>query len=163
MVMTIPTLIPPRPYLKYPEARSAVANTDDPEIPSSTFRAWVVGLIWTILISGVNQSFEFRYPSVWIYPARIRRLLKRFCSSSSKSFKQIRSQIANFPVCRAWARSMPNISLFGISLNPGPFTIKEHVTIVVMANVSSQSAYAVGAKSANYVHAVTVFLTPLLG
>jgi hypothetical protein len=43
---------------------------------------------------------------------------------------------------------MPNISLFGVSLNPGPFTIKEHVLIMIMANVSSLPAYAVGAECA---------------
>jgi len=34
----------------YPEVRSAVANMDNPEIPCSTFRAWVLGLAWAILI-----------------------------------------------------------------------------------------------------------------
>jgi OPT oligopeptide transporter protein len=41
---------------------------------------------------------------------------------------------------------MPNASLFGITLNPGPFTIKEHVIITIMASVNSGSAYAVGAE-----------------
>ena len=50
----------------YAEVRSAVANTDDPSMPASTFRAWVVGLIWAIIIPGVNQFFYFRYPSVYI-------------------------------------------------------------------------------------------------
>ena len=50
----------------YPEVRSAVANTDDPTMPASTFRAWVVGLMWAIVIPGVNQFFFFRYPSVSI-------------------------------------------------------------------------------------------------
>jgi OPT oligopeptide transporter protein len=50
----------------YPEVRSAVANTDDPTMPASTFRAWVVGLMWAILIPGVNQLFSFRYPTVTI-------------------------------------------------------------------------------------------------
>ena len=31
-----------------------------------------------------------------------------------------------------------------MSLNPGPFTVKEHVLITIMANVGFQSAYAVG-------------------
>lgn len=30
----------------YPEVRSAVANTDDPDIPVSTFRAWFIGKYW---------------------------------------------------------------------------------------------------------------------
>lgn len=55
----------------YPEVRSAVANTDDPTMPSSTFRAWVIGLMWAILIPGVNQFFFFRYPSVNITQVRV--------------------------------------------------------------------------------------------
>ncbi|KAF8493655.1 OPT oligopeptide transporter [Russula emetica] len=106
----------------YPEVRSAVANTDDPSMPSSTFRAWVVGLIWAVLIPGVNQFFFFRYPSV--------------------SISQIVPQVLTFPICKAWARYLPNVSLFGIPLNPGPFTIKEHVIITIMAGVGAGSAYA---------------------
>ena len=34
----------------YPEVRSAVANTDDPHIPCNTIRAWVLGLIFGILL-----------------------------------------------------------------------------------------------------------------
>jgi OPT oligopeptide transporter protein len=40
-------------------------------MPSSTLRAWVVGLIWAILIAGVDQLFFFRYPSVGITLARL--------------------------------------------------------------------------------------------
>ncbi|PPQ81817.1 hypothetical protein CVT25_013653 [Psilocybe cyanescens] len=50
----------------YPEVRSAVANFDDPDMPASTLRAWVLGLVWAILLSGMNQFFYFRYPSVAI-------------------------------------------------------------------------------------------------
>lgn len=34
----------------YPEVRSAVANTDDPDIPVSTIRSWVLGVMWAIII-----------------------------------------------------------------------------------------------------------------
>ena len=50
----------------YPEVRSAVANTDDPDMPVNTFRAWVIGIVWAILIPGMNQFFYFRYPSVTV-------------------------------------------------------------------------------------------------
>ena len=43
---------------------------------------------------------------------------------------------------RLWARAVPQVKVFGIQLNPGPFTIKEHVIITIMANVGSGSAYA---------------------
>lgn len=48
----------------YPEVRSAVANFDDPEMPASTIRAWIIGIACAILLSGMNQFFYFRYPSV---------------------------------------------------------------------------------------------------
>ena len=54
--------------------------------------------------------------------------------------------LVTYPIGKAWARYLPNVSLFGISLNPGPFTIKEHVIITIMATVSDDPAYAVCAK-----------------
>ena len=54
----------------YPEVRAAVANTDDPDMPCATFRAWLVGLIWAIIIPGLDQFFFFRYPSVTITGVR---------------------------------------------------------------------------------------------
>ncbi|KAF7290406.1 OPT oligopeptide transporter [Mycena chlorophos] len=106
----------------YPEVRSAVANTDDPTIPVATLRAWTLGLIWAIIIPGLNQFFFFRYPAVTV--------------------TSIVAQLLTFPLGRAWARLLPNISFFGVGLNPGPFTIKEHVLITIMAGVGAGSAYA---------------------
>ncbi|EJF60906.1 OPT oligopeptide transporter [Dichomitus squalens LYAD-421 SS1] len=106
----------------YPEVRSAVANTDDPDMPVNTFRAWFIGLIWSIILPGMNQFFFFRYPSVTV--------------------TSIVAQLLSYPIGRLWARTVPNVKIFGVSLNPGPFTVKEHVLITIMANVGYQSAYA---------------------
>ncbi|EPQ50620.1 small oligopeptide transporter [Gloeophyllum trabeum ATCC 11539] len=106
----------------YPEVRSAVANTDDPDMPCATFRAWVLGVAWAILIPGLNQFFFFRYPSVTI--------------------SGLVAQLLSYPIGRLWAAVVPNVSVFGVRLNPGPFTVKEHVMVTIMANVGSQSAYA---------------------
>jgi len=106
----------------YPEVRSAVANTDDTSIPVNTVRAWTIGLIWAILIPGLNQFFFFRFPSVTV--------------------SGVVAQLLAFPIGRLWARVVPNVKIFGISLNPGPFNVKEHVLITVMATVGYQSAYA---------------------
>ncbi|KAF8060810.1 small oligopeptide transporter [Lyophyllum atratum] len=100
----------------YPEVRSAVANTDDPEMPVSTLRAWIIGIAWAIVVPGANQFFFFRFPSITI--------------------GGIVAQLLSFPVGRAAAAWLPKWKLFGISLNPGPFTVKEHAT------VGYQSAYA---------------------
>ncbi|KAJ7822431.1 small oligopeptide transporter [Mycena leptocephala] len=106
----------------YPEVRSAVANFDDPEMPVSTIRSWTLGILFSILIPCMNQFFHFRYPSVNLGP--------------------VVAQLIAFPIGSIWARWMPNVAIFGIPLNPGPFTIKEHVLIIVMAGVGSGSAYA---------------------
>lgn len=39
-------------------------------------------------------------------------------------------------------RILPNVKIFSYEMNPGPFTIKEHVLVTIMAGVGAQSAYA---------------------
>ncbi|KAG5637343.1 hypothetical protein H0H81_004900 [Sphagnurus paluster] len=92
----------------YPEVRSAVANFDDPDMPASTLRAWILGILWAVLIPGMNQFFYLRYPSVAI--------------------GGLVAQLLVFPLGRAWARILPNVTLCGVEINPGPFSIKEHVS-----------------------------------
>ncbi|KAL1942284.1 hypothetical protein VTO73DRAFT_6348 [Trametes versicolor] len=106
----------------YPEVRSAVANTDDPDMPVNTLRAWVIGIVWAIILPGMNQFFFFRYPSVTV--------------------TGIVAQLLSYPLGRLWAYALPNVKIFGISVNPGPFTVKEHVLVTIMASVGYQSAYA---------------------
>ncbi|KAH7325196.1 OPT oligopeptide transporter [Rhizoctonia solani] len=106
----------------YPEVRSAVANTDDPDMPCSTLRAWMLGLVWAIVLPGLNQFFYFRYPSVTI--------------------GNLVAQLLSFPMGRFLAYILPRWTVFGLELNPGPFSIKEHVLITVMATVGAAQAYA---------------------
>ena len=54
------------------------------------------------------------------------------------------AQLLSYPIGKFWALYMPDVKFFGIAFNPGPFTLKEHVLITIMANVGFQSAYAVG-------------------
>ena len=55
----------------YPEVRSAVANTDDPDMPCSTIRVLVLGMIVAIVLPGLSQflyvfffSLDFPGPSL---------------------------------------------------------------------------------------------------
>ena len=57
--------------------------------------------------------------------------------------EQLISQLVSLPIGKAWARYVPNVTIFGMELNPGPFTVKEHVIITIMASVVSGPAYAV--------------------
>ncbi|KAF8264244.1 OPT oligopeptide transporter [Lactarius quietus] len=106
----------------YPEVRSAVANTDDPSMPVSTLRAWVLGIISTVLVAGTGQFFYFRYPSVYI--------------------SVLTALLVSYPFGKLWEHYVPNVTLFGMKLNPGPFTIKEHAIITIMCLITDTPAYA---------------------
>jgi hypothetical protein len=41
----------------YAEVRAVVSNTDDPTTPSSTIRAWVIGLLFVVGLAFINQFF----------------------------------------------------------------------------------------------------------
>jgi hypothetical protein len=69
----------------YPEVRSAVGNTDDPTMPASTLRVWVLGLMWAVVHPGVNQFFYFRYPAVTI--SSVSLIFLKFRLSSVISFQ----------------------------------------------------------------------------
>ncbi|KII93700.1 hypothetical protein PLICRDRAFT_102174 [Plicaturopsis crispa FD-325 SS-3] len=87
---------------------------------------WFLGVFFSIVLSGLNQFFSMRYPSVFI--------------------TGIVAQLTALPLGRGLEKVLPTtrFNTFGYSwsLNPGPFTIKEHVCITVMANVVSSGAYA---------------------
>lgn len=110
-------LIDDSPYL---EVRSAVSNTDDPTIPVNTFRAWVIGMLFTTIGTGVNTFFSARWPLI---------TLNTFCA-----------QVLAYPVGIVFAKVLPSkeFTTFGYrwSLNPGPFNQKEHMLITIMANVT---------------------------
>ncbi|KAH9975603.1 OPT oligopeptide transporter [Russula compacta] len=103
----------------YPEVRAAVANTDDPTIPVNTFRVWFLGLLFAIVIPAFNSIILLRYPYILISVLFI--------------------QLMTLPLGKflEWILPKYRISAFGYScsLNPGPFNIKEHTLISVMATI----------------------------
>jgi len=110
----------------YPEVRASVSSIDDPTMPVNTFRVWFLGMFFVLLTSGLNEIFGLRYPSIFL-SGNVTLLLA-------------------FPCGLALAKILPTkrFRTFGYvwSLNPGPFNIKEHVCITVMANISGMGAYS---------------------
>ncbi|KAM7189257.1 putative opt family small oligopeptide transporter [Rhypophila sp. PSN 637] len=110
----------------YPEVRAAVRNYDEEDLPCNTVRAWTIGMSLIFLGASMNTLFSLRFPSI--------------------SLGALIAQIIAWPIGHAWARFMPSrqFTTLGLkwSLNPGPFNIKEHAIIVVMASVSFSVAYA---------------------
>ncbi|KAF9283788.1 hypothetical protein BGZ74_001858 [Mortierella antarctica] len=109
------------------EVRATVSITDDPSIPCNTFRMWFLGLLFTAIISFVNQFFYLRQTTISIGYSVV--------------------ALVSHPIGHFMARVLPTrkFSLFGFvfSLNPGPFSIKEHVLIGTMTACNSGTAYAV--------------------
>ncbi|PHH77065.1 hypothetical protein CDD80_969 [Ophiocordyceps camponoti-rufipedis] len=110
----------------YAEVRAAIGNRDE-DVPCSTIRAWVIGLLLVLVGASTNTLFSLRQPSI--------------------SVGALVGQILAWPLGHGWARFLPDWQVptpFGRSLplNPGPFTIKEHSIIGVMASVSFSVAYS---------------------
>jgi len=103
----------------YPEVRAAVRNYDDGS-QANTPRAWIIGLLWTTIGSAINMLFSLRNPSISLTP--------------------VVTLLLSYPFGIAWQYTMPSrkFKTFGYtwSLNSGPFNMKEHTLIVIMANAS---------------------------
>ncbi|ODV91403.1 hypothetical protein CANCADRAFT_123500 [Tortispora caseinolytica NRRL Y-17796] len=106
----------------YPEVRAAVPVGDDPQMSCNTFRAWFIGFVLVTIGTGSNMLFHLHSPVFTI-------------SSFVASF-------VAWPIGRAWDRIVPDVNICGIDLNPGPFSIKEHTVVTVMAGVSFSTAYS---------------------
>ncbi|KAI0067959.1 OPT-domain-containing protein [Artomyces pyxidatus] len=110
------TLVEESPY---PEVRAAVSNTDDPTMYVSTFRVWFLGIIFAAVIPCYNTIIVLRYPFVLISALVI--------------------QLITLPLGKLLEKTLPRYRItvggYSMSLNPGPFNIKEHTLIAIMANV----------------------------
>ncbi|WVQ83671.1 OPT family small oligopeptide transporter [Cryptococcus sp. DSM 104549] len=104
----------------YPEVRASVQRTDDPSLPVSTVRAWVLGVLVSILLSGINQFFIYRYPNVFVQGL-----------VAQLAVHPLGLLMAKLPTGKGWEW-----------IDPGPWNVKEHTLVYIMANVSAGSAYA---------------------
>ncbi|RBR19330.1 hypothetical protein FVER53590_08400 [Fusarium verticillioides] len=129
-----------------PEVRANVPNVDDPSMPVNTLRAWTLGLLFTILGTGINQFFSMRYPSITI--------------------SSLVAQLVAYPAGRALAHTLPimKITLLGkeIALNPDHhFNIKEHALITIMSNLSFGPSWATDIIQAQVAPAFLGLKTPV--
>ncbi|KAF9075650.1 OPT oligopeptide transporter protein-domain-containing protein [Rhodocollybia butyracea] len=138
----------------FPEVRASVSNIDDPEMPAMTFRMWVVGLSLCMISAALNVFFNFRNPAPSVAPNALLLLgypLGKFLSFTLP-IRTYRIPLPRLP----WRRSStvdhngnllppPPSPSFSFSLNPGPWNIKEHALVFIMANVAISSPYAINA------------------
>lgn len=108
----------------YPEVRSIADPVDDPNLPVETVRAYVLGILWVIIGTGVNQFFEPRMP-----PISISSHLLQFLVYPCGRLLEL------LPDCGVVIRG------HRISLNPGPWNSKEQTLVTIMFGITASMAY----------------------
>ena len=100
-------------------------QTDDPHTPAFTFRSVLLGSFWGVLLACANILFSFR--------------------TNAFSVPTGMAQLLSYPMGIFLAYILPR----GI-LNPGPFSIKEHVLIYIIAGSAGGLPYGVDNVIGNY-------------
>ncbi|KAJ3276094.1 hypothetical protein HDV01_006264 [Terramyces sp. JEL0728] len=100
-----------------------VVKEDDPDTPALTFRTLLLGCIWAVFLALANCLFTFR-ANPFIIPNALATLLA-------------------YPMGIFMAAVLPDVQVFGFSLNPGPFTVKEHALITIIASSAGGQPYGV--------------------
>ncbi|CAF1348539.1 unnamed protein product [Didymodactylos carnosus] len=111
----------------YEEIAGIVSNKDNPDMVIITFRSCLIGILFTALISSLDQ---------YLYYGR-----------GSYALPQLVLLLLTYPLGRLLAWCLPSkpftISKWKISLNPCSFTIKEHAIIYVMIYIAGQTVAAI--------------------
>ncbi|KAF9185427.1 hypothetical protein BGZ50_003070 [Haplosporangium sp. Z 11] len=116
------------------EVRVTVSRKDDTSMPANTFRMWFLGLVFTAAVAFCNQFFYMQRNQVVVGPIIV--------------------ALVSLPLGHLLARILPTRQIriplfpgshrrFSFTLNPGPFSIKEHVLIAVMTACSTNTAFAI--------------------
>jgi OPT family oligopeptide transporter len=120
------------------EVAFTVATVDDPTLACLTFRTVVLGVGGNMLLTIVNTFFGYRKEplhisaiSIQIVALPLGHLMAKLLPRKSIQLV-LPGLITNRDGRRWWS--------WGFSLNPGPFTMKEHVLITVFANTGGGAA-----------------------
>ncbi|KLO10879.1 OPT oligopeptide transporter [Schizopora paradoxa] len=131
----------------YAEVRASVSNVDDPEMPALTFRMWTIGLVLCLIASAMNVFFNFRQPAPQVVPLVL--VLVSYPIGKFAAFT-LPIKVYRFNIPFPWPRRFGGEGWKGsatwlFTFNPGPWNIKEHVLVFIMANVAVGNPYAINA------------------
>ncbi|KAJ4716665.1 Oligopeptide transporter [Melia azedarach] len=110
------------------QVRLTVPTTDDPELPILTFRTWVLGPTTCIILAFMGESFGYRQNPISLSSSCFQMLLVFFGKLMAATLP---SKLITIPGT-SWTFSM----------NPGPFNIKEHVLLTILATSGLDSPYS---------------------
>ncbi|KAH0453735.1 hypothetical protein IEQ34_018059 [Dendrobium chrysotoxum] len=111
------------------EVRLTVDPTDNPNLPVLTIRAWLLGVISCMVLAFANMFFGYR--------------------TNQLSIGSVCVQIISLPIGRFLAKTFPKKDVkvpftnWSFSLNPGPFSMKEHCLITIFASAGAGGLYAI--------------------
>ncbi|CAL5193483.1 unnamed protein product [Lathyrus oleraceus] len=111
------------------QVRLTVPITDDPSQPALTFRTWILGLASCALLAFLNQFLGYK--------------------TNPLKITSVSAQIITLPLGKLMASTLPTkpiqvpFATWSFSLNPGPFSLKEHVLITIFASSGSSGVYAI--------------------
>ncbi|KAI5427017.1 variant 2, OPT super [Lathyrus oleraceus] len=111
------------------QVRLTVPITDDPSQPALTFRTWILGLASCALLAFLNQFLGYK--------------------TNPLKITSVSAQIITLPLGKLMAATLPTKPIqvpftdLSFSLNPGPFSLKEHVLITIFASSGSSGVYAI--------------------
>ncbi|KAL7420969.1 hypothetical protein Q5752_003853 [Cryptotrichosporon argae] len=103
----------------------SVPSTDDPHLPTLTLRTLLLGSFFCVLGAAASQVFYFK--------------------SNAPSFSSYFVILLTYPLGHGLANEhvvARGRRVWGINLNPGPFSIKEAILVSVIASSGAMSAYA---------------------
>lgn len=86
---------------------------DDMNTPAFTIRAIILGLLFSTFLSLANTLFSFRKNSFRLPISAV--------------------MLISYPIGQFFSLLLPSVKFFGLDLNPGDFSMKEHVLITLMA------------------------------
>lgn len=99
---------------------------DDPTTTTLSARVFVLGISLCILCASLSELFFFK--------------------SSAPSLSAFFIILAVLPLGKAMARYVPHhrvhLASWSFELNPGPFTVKEHLLTLILAGSGASAAYA---------------------
>ncbi|QEL62327.1 OPT family small oligopeptide transporter [Candidozyma auris] len=110
----------------YPEVRSVTDPFDDPDTPCETLRVYIIGVVWVVLGTFINQFFVERMPSISL-SSMVVQLFVYPCGK----FLELTLPAKTFKLWR-WE----------INLNPGPWSHKEQMLATLCYSVSGGAVYA---------------------
>ncbi|KAK0580749.1 hypothetical protein LWI29_005784 [Acer saccharum] len=111
------------------QVRLTIPVRDDPTLPTLTFRTWVLGPITCFILAFLTQFFMYRQNYINIPSSVVQMVLVFFG-------KLMAAKLPSEPV------KVPGTT-WSFSMNPGPFNIKEHVLLSILANSGSDSPYSI--------------------